>query len=65
MIASSDDDWDHYESQHWRALEEWLAVNPRDPDTPEIRDRYERARDDYLRFERELLGWAIFVARKS
>jgi len=65
MIASSDDDWDHYESQHWRALEEWLAANPRDPDTPEIRDRYERARDDYLRFERELLGWAIFVARKS
>jgi SAM-dependent methyltransferase len=64
MIASSEDDWDRYESLHWRALEEWLAENPRDPDAPEIRDRFERARDDYLRFQRELLGWAIFVARK-
>ena len=65
MIASSEDDWDRYESLHWRALEEWLAENPRAPDAPEIRDRHERARDDYLRFERELLGWAIFVARKQ
>jgi len=29
----------------------------------EIRERHERARDDYLRFERELLGWAIFVGK--
>ena len=64
LIASSEDDWDAYESLHWRALEEWLAANPHDPDAPEIRDRHERARDDYLRFERELLGWAIFVGRK-
>ena len=64
LIASSEDDWDRYESLHWRALEEWLAENPHDPDAPEIRDRHERARDDYLQFERELLGWAIFVAGK-
>jgi SAM-dependent methyltransferase len=64
MIASSEDDWDHYESLHWRALENWLAANPRDPDAGEIRERHERNRDDYLSFQRELLGWAIFVARK-
>jgi SAM-dependent methyltransferase len=63
-IASSDDDWDRYESLHWRALEEWLAANPGDPDGPEIRDRYERARDAYLHHERDLLGWAIFAGRK-
>ena len=34
LIASSEQDWDHYESQHWRALEEWLAANPRDPTRP-------------------------------
>ncbi len=65
MIASNEDDWDRYESQHWRALEEWLAANPRDADATEIRERHERARDDYLSFQRELLGWAIFVALKS
>ncbi len=25
IIASSEDDWDRYETQHWRAVEEWLA----------------------------------------
>ena len=64
LIASSDQDWDHYESQHWRALEEWLAENPRHPDAADIRERHEQARDDYLSFQRELLGWAIFIARK-
>jgi SAM-dependent methyltransferase len=64
MIASSEDDWDRYESLHWRALEEWLAAHPRDPDASQIRERHVRARDDYLSFQRELLGWAIFVARK-
>ena len=64
LIASSLDDWDSYESLHWRALEEWLAANPDDPDAASIRARHEHARDEYLRFERALLGWAIFVARK-
>ena len=30
LIAASEDDWDTYESLHWRALEEWLAANPDD-----------------------------------
>jgi hypothetical protein len=64
LIASSEDDWDRYETLHWRALEEWLAANPDDPDAPEIRHRYEHDRDDYLRRNRDLLGWAIFAARK-
>jgi precorrin-6B methylase 2 len=64
IIASSEDDWDRYESLHWRALDEWLAEHPGDPDAPQFRVRYERTRDDYLRSERALLGWAIFVGRK-
>ena len=64
LIASNEDDWDNYESLHWRALEEWLAENPDDPDAPEIRVRHEHSRARYLEFQRELLGWAIFVARK-
>jgi SAM-dependent methyltransferase len=64
LIASSEDDWDTYESLHWRALEEWLAAHPDDPDAATIRERYEANRDVYLRHERALLGWAIFVGRK-
>jgi precorrin-6B methylase 2 len=64
LIASSEDDWDRYESQHWSALEDWLAANPDDPDSPRIRELHERYRDEYLSWGRELLGWAIFVTRK-
>lgn len=65
LIAASEDDWDRYESLHWRALEEWLSANPDDPDAPGIRERYEKYRADYLTFHRRLLGWAVFVGRKS
>src|SRR5262249_33111664 len=27
LISSSTDDWDHYESLHWRALVAWLEAN--------------------------------------
>src|SRR5439155_22699291 len=50
LIASSDDDWDRYESLHWRALAEWLDANPEDPDAPEIRRRHETNREEYLRW---------------
>jgi hypothetical protein len=64
LIAASDDDWDRYETLHWQAVEAWLAGHPDDPDAPEFRRRNARSREDYLRWQRELLGWAIFVARK-
>jgi SAM-dependent methyltransferase len=63
LIASSRDDWDTYESLRWRALEEWLAAHPDNPDAPKIRARHEASRDTYLRHERALFGWAILVAR--
>jgi hypothetical protein len=65
LIASSEDDWDTYESLHWRALEEWLATNPDDPDAPAIRERHDEARDAHIRWQRPLLGWAIFVGWKA
>lgn len=64
LIDASLDDWDWYESQRWRALEEWLSEHPDDPDAPEIRERHEHNRDEYLATLRRLQGWAIFVGRK-
>jgi SAM-dependent methyltransferase len=61
LIAASTDDWDRYESLHWRALEEWLAASPDE----EVRVQHERFRSDYFRMKRELLGWAIFVGRRT
>jgi predicted O-methyltransferase YrrM len=64
VVASSEGDWDRYETLHWRAVEEWLAENADDPDAADIRARHELYRRTYLRFGREHLGWAIFVAWK-
>jgi SAM-dependent methyltransferase len=64
VIAASDDDWDRYETLHWQAVEAWLADHPNDADAAEFRQRNARYREDYLRWQRELLGWAIFIARR-
>jgi cyclopropane fatty-acyl-phospholipid synthase-like methyltransferase len=64
VIASSEDDWDRYETLHWKAAERWLADNADDPDAADIRMRHEQHKRTYLRHERELLGWAIFVGWK-
>ena len=64
FIASSSDDWDRYESLHWRAVDDWLEASPNDPDAEEFRRRNETYRRDYFEWSRETLGWGIFVARK-
>lgn len=65
MITSSEDDWDRYETLHWRSVEQWLAANPSDDrDAFLIRQTHERAKERYLQSQRDLLGWAMFVGWK-
>jgi SAM-dependent methyltransferase len=64
VIASSEDDWDRYETRHWQAVERWLVANPDDSDAAELRARHEREKRVYLRYGRDVLGWAIFVGWK-
>jgi hypothetical protein len=59
LISSSTDDWDRYESLHWRSVEDWLAEN----DDDEIRRANEEHKRQYLA-RRDAFGWAIFLARK-
>lgn len=65
IVASSEDDWDRYETLHWKAVEQWLAESPSDPDAAEIGERHRHWKRTYLRHGREYLGWAIFVGWKS
>ena len=58
LISSSTDDWDRYESLHWRACEDWLAEND-----DEIRSAHEQHKRQYLA-RRDAFGWAMFLARK-
>jgi len=61
LISSSTDDWDRYESLHWRAVEDWLAEN--DDDDDEIRRTNEERKRRYLA-RRDAFGWAMFLARR-
>jgi SAM-dependent methyltransferase len=63
LIASSEDDWDRYESLHWQTLDAWLAANPEHPQAEEFRERGAAHRARYLAWERAAMGWAIFVCR--
>jgi SAM-dependent methyltransferase len=63
LIASSEDDWDRYESLHWQTLDRWLEANPGHAQAEEFRARGAADRDRYLRWQRAVLGWAIFVCR--
>ncbi|MBI4261770.1 MAG: methyltransferase domain-containing protein [Actinobacteria bacterium] len=65
LIDASFDDWDRYETLHWLSAEGWLAEHPGDPDAEEIRRLFDRQRDRYLRWERDLLGWAIIAGRSK
>ena len=63
LIASSQDDWDRYESLHWQTLDEWLGANPDHPQADEFRERGASGRARYLGWERDAMSWAIFVCR--
>ena len=63
LIASSEDDWDRYESLHWQTLDRWLATYLDHPQAEEFRALGAADRDRYLRWERAVMGWAIFVCR--
>jgi hypothetical protein len=57
MIAASEDDWDRYESLHWRAAVE-TAVETADS---AVMQTHLGWRDRYLSGQRFDLGWAIFT----
>lgn len=59
IVAASEDDWDRYESLHWRAAVE-TAVDTADPSIMETHIGW---RDRYLSGQRYDLGWAIFTGR--
>lgn len=61
VVRASEDDWDRYEAGNWRGLIHWLEGNPDDPDMGKIIERLHANQDEYLKYGREFMGWAIYV----
>jgi len=64
-LVSNHDDWDHYETFGWWAVDEYVRADPDDADIPELLQRKGREKETYLRWGRETLGWALYVFRKN
>jgi hypothetical protein len=63
IIAADEDDWDRYESLHWRAAR---GVARNDSRAAAGDPRATRGLSTrYLGGRRSLLGWAILFGRKS
>ena len=63
LLDATLEGWDSYESHHWEAVDRWRRENPGHPKVKEVVQRMERERETYLRWGREVLGWAIFIMR--
>ena len=60
-VRASHDDLDRYEAGNLRGLVKWLNENPTHPERQEVIDRLRGNQDEYFRYGREYLGWAIYV----
>lgn len=64
-LASSHDDWDHYETLQWWSAYDYITANPDDPDNSELLDKINKSKMEYLLYGRDTLGWAIYVFKKQ
>jgi hypothetical protein len=62
-MESSHDDWDNYESLQWKAVSDYSNEKPDDPDLGELLEKKGREKECFLRWERDALGWGVYVFR--
>jgi SAM-dependent methyltransferase len=62
-MESSNDDWDHYITLQWKAVHEYSKLKPDDPDLTELVERNGKEKEYYLRWERGVLGWGVYIFR--
>jgi ubiquinone/menaquinone biosynthesis C-methylase UbiE len=60
IIHSSHDDWDRYISDSWYGLIHWLEENPNHPDYEQVLKYFRADQDDYLQFQSQNMGWAMY-----
>lgn len=61
MVRSSRDEWDRYETANWEGLISWVWENPDYPEKQEVIDKLHEWQDDYFRYGRKYLGWAVYI----
>lgn len=61
MVLANQDGWDRYVAAQWLSIRRWLDQNPDDELTAEMRAELTTAPVNHVRYQREYLGWGVFV----
>lgn len=61
VLHSNHDEWDRYEADNWYALLRWIDDNPEHPERQQVIDHLHESQDEYARYGRMYLGWAIYI----
>ena len=65
MVLADRDSWDRYVAAQWWTVDVWLREHPADPDADVMRRYLDVARPTHLEYQREFLGWGVFVCRDA
>ncbi len=60
-LVSNQDDWDRYEGMQTLAAETYALEQPDDPDVAELLRRRHEADEQYLRWGRDTVNWAMYL----
>lgn len=61
MVLADEDSWDRYQAAQWLNLRRWLDENPDDDLAAEARAELTTGPVNYVRYQREYLGWGVFA----
>ncbi|MES1147197.1 MAG: class I SAM-dependent methyltransferase [bacterium] len=63
MVLADEGSWDRYVCAQWLTADDWLRENPSSPIADEFREWIAEGKRQYLKFERDNMGWGVFVMR--
>jgi hypothetical protein len=61
MVLADSGSWDRYAAAQWLNIRRWLDANPADELADQMRAELTVAPARYARYQREYLGWGVFV----
>ena len=64
VAVAGDADWDRYTWTHLRNLDAYARSHPEDPQAARLWARRKAGRDAYLRAGRDVMGFALIVAKR-
>jgi hypothetical protein len=64
-VVSGTADWDNYEGWQWAAAAAFARDNPHDDDLAEVERRVAISKYAYLKWGRDVLGWAVYIYKSE